>query len=352
MKVAIRALWVCLIIVCQTGHSIEVERLYEAEVVAKSELEQDRVAAIKEALTVVLTRILASNDILLDETVKAVLADAIYYVDEYQYALVPSDVKVTSSARLMRVLFDETLLVDVFRQSAVGVWNEIRPRTLVWLVVEEEGKQHFFDPLSMPDVDAVLDRAAGRKRLPTLYPIQDLKEKQSLSISDVLSAYSKHLLKVSQRYDVVSTLAGKLLKTAGCWKVEWTFYFDGKIEQWGSQCGSIENAALNGFQGVYDRLSKYYAVKSEVKRVGSVVLKVANINGSNDLTRVSDYLDSLPMIKTATWANEEDEYNVYRVFYQGRRKLLNDKLARDHVLRVERFSLLNGDEVKYKLLLK
>jgi hypothetical protein len=352
MKVAIRALLISLLIVCQTSYAVEVERLYEAEVVAESELEHDRVAAIKHALSVVLTRVLAGNDILQDDTVNAVLKNAIYYVDEYQYSLVAKDAKVKASARLMRVLFDEKLLIDVFRPSQLGFWNEIRPRTLVWLVVEQDGNQLFFDADLMPGVDAAINKASAQKKIPVLYPIQDLKEKRSLSVNDVLSAYSTHLLEVSRRYDVVSTLAGKMVKEGACWKVEWTFYFDAKIEQWRSECGSINQVALTGIQGVYDRLSKYYAVKPHIKKIASVILKVANINGMKDLTKVIGYLESLSMIKTATWVSVEDEYNVYRVFYQGRREDLNDALAKGHLLRREDFSRQKVAEVKYKLLIE
>ncbi len=352
MKVAIRALLICLWIVCQTSYAVEVERLYEVEVVAESELENDRVAAIKHALSVVLTRVLAGNDILQDDTVNAVLMNAIYYVDEYQYSLVAADANVGESARLMRVLFDEKLLIEVFRPSQLGFWNEIRPATLVWLVVEQDGKKLLFDADLMPEVDAAINKASAQKKIPVLYPIQDLKETRSLSVNDVLSAYSTHLLEVSQRYDVVSTLAGKMVKEEACWKVEWTFYFDAKIEQWRSECGSINQVVLTGIQGVYDRLSKYYAVKPDIKKIASVILKVANINGMKDLPKVIGYLESLSMIKTATWVSVEDGYNVYRVFYQGRREDLNDALANGQLLRREDFSRQKVAEVKYKLLIE
>lgn len=69
-----------------------------------------------------------------------------------------------------------------------------------------------FDARFMPEVDAAIIKATKHKALPILYPMRDLKEQRILSISDVLSAYPAHLLAVSLRYDVVSTLAGKLSK--------------------------------------------------------------------------------------------------------------------------------------------
>ncbi len=346
----ISVLFVCLMFACQNAYAVEINNLYETEVIAKSEQEHDRVNAIRQALTIVLARVLAGNNILQDDTVKAVLANAMHYVSEFQFSLIASNAKKNNNARLMRVLFNENLLIDVLRSGKLGYWNETRSRTLVWLVVEKEAKQQFFDAGLMPDVDAAMDKASRQKAIPVLYPMQDLKEKQTLSTSDVLSVHSEHLLEVSQRYDVVSTLAGKMVKTGTCWKAEWTFYFDAKIEQWRSPCRSINSVALSGLQGVYDRLSTYYAVKPNIKGISSVNFKVSNIKNITALQKVTDYLESLPMNKTVTWVTTESEYNVYRIFYQGTRQALNYRLADSDVLRAEGSFLEGTKEVKYNFL--
>ena len=351
MNLGIKALFVCLIFICQTLYAVEVEGIYEVEVVAKSEQETDRVAAIKQAMTIVLSRVLEGDNILQDDTVKKILADATYYVNEFQYSLVAIEQK-NVHARLMRVLFDETRLVDSLRTGKIGVWNEIRPRTLVWIVVEAAGKQRFFDASVMPEIDFALTDAAQKKALPVLYPMQDLEEQQILSIADVLSAYSDHLLDVSLRYDVVSTLAGKLVKEGSCWKAEWTFYFDAKIAQWRSACMSVNKVALNGFQGVYQRLSTYYAVSPDIEALNSVLLKVSHIKNISELAGVTDYIESLAMVKTVAWVNVEDGYNIYRVFYQGERVALNKALVEDRVLSAEGLSEQSREQGKYKLVAK
>jgi len=311
MKLAINMLLVCLLLVCQTLYAIEVEGLYEAEVISRSEQETDKSAAIKRAMQIVLTRVLAEKSFLQDDTVKKILADARYYVKEYQFSLVATE-KNNVHARLMRVLFDERRLLDSLRLGKIGIWNEIRPRTLVWLVVEMAGKQQFFDASTMPDVDLALAEAAKQQALPVLYPMQDLEEKRVLSIADILSAYSDHLLDVSMRYDVVSTLAGKLVKQGGCWTAEWSLYFDARIAQWRTACMAVNKVVLNGFQGVYQRLAAYYAASPDTNVLNSVLLKVSQVKNIAELVGVTDYLDSLPMIKTATWVAVESGYNIYR----------------------------------------
>lgn len=347
MKVLSRVLFVLIMMIYQVSYAEEVKRLYETEVLVKSEYEQDRAIATKKALQVLLTRILVGKDILQNKVVKNVLANAIYYVSEYQYSLGGTG---STNNRLMRILFDEKLLIDTFRSENLGLWNEIRPRTLLWLVVDDNNKQQFFDSSLMPEVDLAIAKASNTKKLPVLFPIQDLNENQKLSISDVLSAYSDHLLESSARYDVVSTLAGKIVNKGECWEAEWTLYFDSKIKQWSSLCSTINGITLHGFQGVYDRLSEYYAVTPETKQVSSILLKISSVNDATKKVKVTSYLESLPMVKTVTWLNKELGYEVYRIFFQGSRQALNHHLKKDYFLRVEDYSKQHEAEMTYKVI--
>ncbi len=354
MKVWTRAFLVFLVIIYQNLYAVEVERLYETEVIAKSEQEVDRNVAIKQAMQRVLLRILAGNNVLQDETVNGVLTNATQYVSEYQYSLAETGYQ---ESRLMRVLFNEELLVSTLRAGKIGLWNEIRPRTLVWLVVEDHGVKQFFDADEMPRIEWALNKAAKQKKIPVMFPIQDLSEKRTLSIADVLSVYSEHLLEVSVRYEVVSTLAGKIVKQGDCWKAEWTLYFDAKIDQWRGSCSSIDKATLSGFQGVYNRLSAYYAAKPEAKlkqlslnQNNSIKMKVSGIKRSSEITQVREYLESLSMIKIVRWVAAKGSNNIYRIFYQGSREDLHDMLVAGRILREEVYSKHNVDEVQYQFL--
>lgn len=352
MKIQISLLLLSLTFVSQNLYAVSVEGLYEAEVIVKSDLKQDKRAAFRKALTMVLNRVLTGPDILQDETVQAVLADATHYVNEYQYSLAITDEKGNNNSRLMRVSFDELLLDDVFRHATVGFWNEVRPETLVWLIVEEGGRQQFFDPNLHSEVSAALDMASRHKGLPLLFPMYDLKEKQTLSINDVLTPYSNYLREASRRYDVVSIVAGKVAYVDTCWKAEWTFFFNSKIEQWSSPCGLITNVTIEGMQGVYDELAKYYAVKTRISEIGTLILKVSNIRSMTELAGVVDYLNSLARIKTVTHLGVESGYYLFRIFYQGSRKILNNTLAKDQVLRTVGFSRQHAVSVKYKFIAK
>ncbi len=348
MKVWIRGLVVFLMLGHQNVYAVAVEGLYKVEVVVKSEQEKDVNTAINQAMQRVLKRTLAGNNIFTDDTVRGVLSNANGYVDEYQLSLSETNNK---DERVMRIVFDEESLINTLRPGKLWLWNEVRPRTLLWLVVEDEsGTQKLFDSDEMPEIERVLRTAANQKKIPILFPMQDLREKRVLSIADVLSAYSEHLLEVSVRYEVVSTLAGKIVKQGNCWKAEWTLYFDEKIEQWRDSCSTIDAVALHGFQGVYDRLSTFYAAKQKGRNIEEMMMKVSGITRVAEVMRLTEYFEALPAVKTATWVMAEKGYNLYRIFYQGKLTDLNRQVAAEQVLKLESKSKQKSGEMKYRLL--
>lgn len=244
--------------------AVEVAGLYEIELIAKSQSAEDRNQVIKQALYAVLSRVLVSEDISKIPAVQQALNSAQSYVKQSQFSLISADEQPDTDARLFRVQFDEDQLMEVMRKSQVGIWSEIRPETLVWLVVDVDGNRQFYNADSMPEFESALAFASKVKGLPMIFPMLDLEEHRKISVSDVLSADSKNLLNASARYEVTSIMSGRIVKKADCWQGEWAFYFDGKIKQWNSSCLPLKSAVIAATQGAYDVLSNYYGVKPEV----------------------------------------------------------------------------------------
>lgn len=259
------------------GHSVlalEVNGLYEVEVVARSQEALHRDQAIQTALKLVLGRIMAGRELLQDSSVQLVLARANDYVREYQFSLTGITSEKNSQARLMRVLFDERKLQAILKNSQLGIWNEIRPETLLWLVVEEHGKRLFFNPEKMPEINDAVRQMSKLQGVPLLLPLMDIEEQSMLSVAEVLSPYPHPLLDISERYDTVSILVGLVVNRSGCWSGEWAHYFDQGIQQWQGQCKPLKQAVMDGMRGTYLQLAQFYAVKPEMLDKRSLPLKL------------------------------------------------------------------------------
>jgi len=336
----------------QNVFAVAVDDLFEVEVIAKSQSREDRNAAIKEAMTIVLGRVMAGRNIFQDPVVQSALVDAPRYVQQYQYSLVPMASGSAGSSRLMRVLFDETALLDLMKASKLGIWNEIRPEMLVWLVVERRGRRSLYRQGVGPEMDKALFAAAKRKGLPLLLPLMDLQDQQNISVKAVLSVHSEALLKASERYDTPAVLAARVVHGKSCWLADWTLYFDQKISQWSSPCSTLFEVMLSGMQGAYDKLSDFYAVKVGVLEQGEVTLKIMAIKGIDDMTRVTDYLEGLPGIKSVSWLRVEAGGNFFKIESAGERQEILDMLALGRILEPLKAGEPGANVIEYRLLPK
>lgn len=332
------------------ARAFEVNGLYETEVIAASQSPQDRDAAIKQALRLVLKRTMAGEDILQDAAVRAALANAPAYVKQSQYALQETTVGGDHSARNLRVLFNEQALMKLMHARQLKVWPDNRPETLLWLVVDEDNQRTFFKPESMPQIHWAIQQASKQLGLPVLMPLLDLEEQRLISVNDVLSAYPQHLLSVSGRYDVVSVLAGRLAKSGDGWKTDWAFYFDDGVEQWSTPPNTLNQAVMSGLHGVYQRLSRYYAVAPGSFDDDTLTLKIAGVKDQADQARINGYLKNLEGVKSVFWQGHDGNFEIYKVAIDGNRRAFEETIGLGRVLNPKNTANGSASELRYDLI--
>lgn len=346
----IRALIFIVLFCGQQADAAVLSNLYETEIIAQSPSPEDRNIAIKAALSAVLKRVLVLDNRRQQAVVEAILARAPQYVKQYQYALQESGLSVNTSARAMRVLFDERALDAVLRSGGIKIWGATRPETLLWLVVEENGRRSFFKAEMMLELANAVSAVSKQTGLPLLNPLLDIDEQRLISVNDVLSAYPQRLLSVSERYDVVSILAGRVVKRQSCWESDWAFYFGQGIEQWTKACGSLNDVLMTGMQGAYGRLSARYAVSSDALPTGQVTLAISGVNGAGDMKRINRYLNSLAPVKSVFWWGADAGFNEFRVKFVGDRQTLEEILGLGRVLNPLDSGAIEAGKLKFRLI--
>ncbi len=255
-----RLLVVCLLLTVQNVLAKQMNGLFVAEVTAASQSREDRNFALREAFVIVLNRVAAGNAVMLDSAVRNALNNAASYVDQYQYMLA-SDSEDKESPRILRVVFSEEAVMELMRSGGLAIWGKRRDEVLMWVVIEQRGKQVLFDVEQNEELNEALQAAARLKGIPVLLPLMDLEERQRISAGDIGSAEVEKLLVVSKRYGVTTMLSGKVVKQRSCWRSEWVLHFNNKVERWDVPCENLSANLETAFQGVYDRLSVFYAEK-------------------------------------------------------------------------------------------
>lgn len=336
---------ICLFFAAQTVSAVEVKGLFEADVITHSLSEKDKAAALKEALSIVIKRIAAGDNLLGNSTVKAALNKAEFYVEQVQYALEPEN-RSKKTARTMRVLFNEETLMAVIRNSKLAVWNEVRDEVLVWLVVEKFGSKTLLNMKEDFEVYSRLQVVAKKKGVPLMLPLMDLEDKRELAVDDILSAYSGKVLKASRRYGVSAILSGSVIHKRNCWYSEWTLHFDGKVQQWSLPCEGLEQTLSVAMQGIYDQLSAFHAVKSENREGGSVILNIKGIKGMTAESTIKAYLKKLPKVSAVKWLKVEKGFHVFKLNFSGKREDLEKAIALQRLLLKQKSA---GKSINYQL---
>ena len=323
---------ICLLFIMQPVSAVEVKGLFEAEVITQSLSTKDKDKALKEALTIVINRVAAGEDLLENSVIKAVLNKADFYVEQVQYALEPEN-RSEKTARTMRVLFNEDAVMAVIRNSNLAVWNEVRDEVLVWLVVEKFASKALLNSKEDFEVYSSLQAAARKKGVPLMLPLMDLEDKRELMVNDILSAYSDKVLNASRRYGVSAILSGSIIHKRSCWYSEWTLHFDGKVKQWSLPCEQLEQTLSVAMQGVYEQLSAFHAVKSGEKGQGSVVLNITGIKGMTAESMIKSYLKKIPQVQSVKWLKVEKGCHVFKLSFSGTKNNLAKAIDLQRILR-------------------
>lgn len=239
----------------QPSLAAEKKNLFEAEAITLSQEPEDRQAAAREALMIVLQRIVAGVNLTTDPSIHNVLNRAQALIKREWFTEAENPYTPDTLARVMHIEFDAPALVDMLNQGKLPLWKGSRPETLVWLVVDDLGVRHLFNAETMPELNKFLQESEQQQGLHLKMPTPNRKGQQALTVEQVLSSNPEALLKASAPYHSPSILAGQLVNKKWCWESSWTLHFKQNAWQWTGACGSMSEALSAGIQGSYDKLA-------------------------------------------------------------------------------------------------
>ena len=249
----------------QTSFALEVQGLYEVELVVKSQNADDRLFGLKQAFYSVLNRVVVSDNIARQPIIQEMLKNPTPYIKQFQYADLNQKGDETAERfegpRRMQVEFDEEQILKTLQSSQLALWDENRPATLLWIVVNDQGDRQFYNPEFMSNIEAELNLASRVKGLPFIYPLLDLDEQQRVSVDTMNKLDQKTMIELSQRYEAISTAVVNFTHHDNCWQTSWTLYFDGRKTEWSGMCQPMRLSLLSDVERLYQVLSSFYAVK-------------------------------------------------------------------------------------------
>jgi hypothetical protein len=248
----------------QPSLATEMKQLYKTEVIAFSQEPDDRRAALEEALTTVLQRILPDTLINSnDPRIKKALHNAESFIKNEYTSDVNSVYSGDTLARTLHLEFDGPRLQRFIQQLQLTTLQEKRPETLVWLIIDDHGEKKIFKPNTMPEIDAAVFTASKQKGLPLRFPKTGAAHTTHSSNNQSFQPNAEQLIKISSGYPVKNVLAGQLINQTWCWESEWTLYFSDNLRRWKGECKPLQEAVSDGINGTYEQMLNEYQSSNE-----------------------------------------------------------------------------------------
>jgi hypothetical protein len=274
----------------------EFDNPYQGNVMVSSSTENE----LKEqALTQVLIKISGNNDIGSLAEAKSLLTKTQQLISQYGY-------KAEQGDKYFYALFDQAKINQSLRNMQQPIWGDTRPTTLIWLidrnqlVSEQDIKLKNDIPLSI-----ALKQTQQTRGVQVQFPLMDLDDNLSLTVSDVRGRFYDQAANATLRYARENFIVAELKELgADKWKLNWELVKADNVSQQhrilkkdeftDSKSIVIEkmvNALANYYAG-------QYAVLENQNEKFNQTIYVNGINSLEKLTSLNTVLENLLVISS------------------------------------------------------
>jgi len=290
-----------LVFMCFSGLStVQADVLpayYQAIVPVKTQSAEERKAAAKRGLAVVLVKI--SGDSSLKGRAGSLNANTAWsYVQSFQYdALLDEGLQGQGFQRNLQLSFDPSVIRKLLSDMNANFWPTSRPKILVWLVEDTSNSRRLINKDdSTGALYKGLRHAAMSRGLPLSYPLLDLEDQNKVSADEVWALNEAAIRDASARYSADVIFVGRVSKiSSGRIRATWQFLHAGQSRFYDSQSQNYKQVGLAGLDPLADFLSQRYAIAASrpaTQQLPGIVMHVSNVNGFADYRRLLDYFES------------------------------------------------------------
>jgi len=293
----------CLVLIFPaSGFSAEVRGLYETEVLVTSQGRDERSEAIRVALDEVLVRVSGDRNTPRLEALQGLYRRSLQLVQQYRYRALPRIAgqrgeQIGGLSQVLWVSFDSAAIDQTLRKAGVPLWGQVRPATLVWVVVDDGGVRSLMGAGTLSQPKKVMQQQAQRRGLPLFVPLWDLEDQVALRFTDVWGNFQDAIFRASVRYATEAILVGRLYRqNGGIWESRWTLYQGDETAHWQSSSPLQAEVLSAGVDGVADHLGRRFAKVFDESQSGRVKIIVKDVSTLEDYARTSQFLQSLDVV--------------------------------------------------------
>jgi hypothetical protein len=295
------------------AHAALVTGLYEVRVPVVDRTAGARRVAVQQGLAVVLVKVTGERN--LGGPLVGVLAHADQYVQEYRYEQAPPDPSQPAASQSQNLLLWAKFDADVVNQAAhaagAPVWGGERPRTLVWLAVQEGNASHILNTGDSSFLVPALEAAADQRGLALVLPQMDGPDRSAIGLPDVTGFLQDRVLQASARYKPDAVLVGTVTPFGtGQYAARWQLLYGSSPQAWETPPAAESDAATDGVQGAADRYAERLAIGAGAGDLEGVSLAVDGVTSLDAYGKLLHYLEALTPVR-AVHVERVEQGSVY-----------------------------------------
>lgn len=275
--------------------------LYEARVPVADQSSSARSAALQQAFAAVLVKVTGARSV--PGPLSASLGDAAHYVQQYRYEQVPADPNAPATAPqtpslVLWARFDAKVVNDAVAAAHAPLWGAERPRTLVWLALQDTPGGRILPVADNSFLMQALVAAAQQRGITLVFPQMDAVDHAALGVPDVTAFAADRIRQASSRYHADALLVGSITPFGtGQYAAHWQLMSATDQQAWETPPGDEVVSAVDGVQVSADRYAARYAIAAGAGELTGVALSVQGVTNLDIYAKVFAYLSGLTPVR-------------------------------------------------------
>ncbi|PKH87110.1 DUF2066 domain-containing protein [Colwellia sp. Bg11-28] len=342
--------------------ALEVNDLYQANVVVDSQAREQRQQAIKKALQGVFLKVGGKKGVLTHDVLKKAQRKASSYVSQYHYQRKDEELSLVVS-------FNEDKVNQLFKDANLPLWGSLRPQVLLWLI-DEQGTSR---SIVASDEDTIIPSSINdfsiQRGLPIVMPLMDLTDNEQVVLSDFWGYFPEQILQASQRYFadtiVVMRVSDSSLvidseknetaiteSDAACGLLceqqelalpkvlDWRVFTQGVL--YTQQYQGIDKVSLieQGLSDITELIYQSYALSTTAEN--DFVIEVKNVTSLKSDMQLFEFLKDLSAVKAVTLINAQGDERQFKLDLIGSKASFLASLKLNNKLTQQLDSQLDG----------
>lgn len=268
--------------------------LFHARFEVQTETVQEREARLRDGLLQVLKRSSGQANIVEHPLVQEAISAPDQYVHEYAYEVRD----VATYEKSLGVEFDEARIEQLLESVGLPLWGENRPMTLIWMVHEENNDKALIGA-EQEDIVHAVDAIAKDWGLPIIFPLMDLTDMMSVSITDIWGQFTDVIEQASLRYatDAVVVIRAHHDIDKG-WMAQWELLLPSGSKHFQVADLDYQTMIDKGFAKLAQHLSHTYTAHARhKKRARQEDIWVDGVDDYQTYQAIRRYLSGLDVIR-------------------------------------------------------